>query len=144
MTNIDVKNINEFHEAIATVKATFPHCWYRGLTDITYPLSPSIYRPPYKAELESTFLGRFKSQTPPFLANIPQNDWEWLFMMQHYGVPTRLMDWTELPLVALTFALKNISTKADDTKDLVIYCLNPKELNKKVGGIDYNLSLIHI
>ena len=39
MTNIDVKNINEFHEAIATVKATFPHCWYRGLTDLIYPLS---------------------------------------------------------------------------------------------------------
>jgi len=138
MTNIDVKNITEFHEAIATVKMTFPNCWYRGLTDISYPLSPSIYRLPYKAELESTFLGRFKSQTPPFLTNIPRNDWEWLFMMQHYGVPTRLMDWTELPLVALTFALKKINKKADDTKDLVIYCLNPKELNKKVSGINYN------
>lgn len=138
MTNIDVKDINEFHQAIATVKGTFPHCWYRGLTDLTYPLSPSIYRPPYKAELESTFLGRFKSQTPPFLTHMPQNDWEWLFLMQHYGVPTRLMDWTELPMVALTFALKNINSAADDKKDLVVYCLNPKELNRKVGGINFN------
>lgn len=138
MTNLEVKGINEFHEAIAEVKKKFPNCWYRGLTDISYPLSPSIYRDPFKAELESTFLGRFKSQTPPYISNIPQNDWEWLFMMQHYGVPTRLMDWTELPLVALTFAMKNINKESDDTKDLVVYCLNPKELNKKVSGIDYN------
>jgi hypothetical protein len=138
MTNIDVKDINEFHKAIAKVKETFPYCWYRGLTDLTYPLSPSIYRSPYKTQLESTFLGRFKSQAPPFLTHMPQNDWEWLFLMQHYGVPTRLMDWTELPMVALIFALKNITSAAEDTKDLVVYCLNPKELNKKVSGITFN------
>lgn len=90
MTNIDVKNIQEFHDAIAKVKNKFDVVWYRGLTDHSYPLNPSIYRDPYKPEHESTFLGRFKSQTPPFLVNLPQNDWEWLFLMQHYGVPTVL------------------------------------------------------
>lgn len=138
MTNIDVKNIHEFHVAIAEVKSTFNVVWYRGLSDHSYPLNPSIYRHPYKPEQESTFLGRFKSQSPPFLSTLPQNDWEWLFLMQHYGVPTRLMDWTELPLVALTFAMKNIKDKASDNKDLILYCLNPEELNKKINSIDFD------
>jgi hypothetical protein len=37
---------------------------------------------------------------------LPRDDWEWYFLMQHYRVPTRLLDWTEAALVALYFALQ--------------------------------------
>lgn len=138
MTNIDVKDIKEYQEAIDSIKKDFPNCWFRGLTDKKYTLEPSIYRTPFKPELEATFLGQFKSQAPPFLKNLPYNDWEWLFLMQHYGVPTRLMDWTAHPLVALTFTLKEINDRADDNKDLVVYCLNPVKLNERITAIDHD------
>jgi len=138
MTNFDVENIGDYQKAIDSVRKDFTNCWFRGLTDKKYNLEPSIYRKPYKPELEATFLGQFKSQAPPFLKNLPVNDWEWLFLMQHYGVPTRLMDWTAHPLVALTFTLKNITKEDDDKKDLVVYCLNPEKLNEKITAINHD------
>ncbi len=138
MTNIDVSDIKEYQEAIDAIRKDYGVCWFRGLTDKKYVLEPSIYRKPYKPELEATFLGQFKSQAPPFLQKLPINDWEWLFLMQHYGVPTRLMDWTAHPLVALTFTLKNLEKAADDNKDLVVYCLNPEKLNKRITAIDFD------
>ena len=54
----------------------------------------------------------------------------WLTLMQHYGLPTRLLDWSESPLVALYFAL---SSDEDAKADAAVWVLNPMKLNKKVG-----------
>lgn len=52
----------------------------------------------------------------------------WLTLMQHYGLPTRLLDWSESPLVALYFAL---SSDEDAKADAAVWVLNPMKLNKK-------------
>lgn len=83
--------------------------WHRGHTSINHTLTPSLYRKLASADdifkTERRLLTRFRQRSLPYWpAGYPQNDWEHLFAMQHYGIPTRLLDWTENLLVGLYFA----------------------------------------
>ena len=110
--------------------------WYRGLPNSTYELLPSMYHPDkfLDGKLEWFIMNRFKQNAHQFLETRPQGEWEWLFLMRHYGLPSRLLDWTESPLVALFFAIhkldaSNRSTVSIET-DGALWCLLPTELNR--------------
>jgi hypothetical protein len=62
----------------------------------------------------------------------PTDYWGWYFLMQHYGAPTRLLDWTDSVLVALFFALNSDSKTPTDDEDAAVWMLDPWWLNKRV------------
>ena len=80
--------------------------------------------------VEDELRQEFIIRAPSLSAERPQNSWEWYFLMQHSGAPTRLLDWTEGALIALYFAVRN---KLDET-DAAVWVLNPWSLNEHVLG----------
>jgi hypothetical protein len=99
--------------------------WYRGQSRRDWKLSPSFLRW-NNAPSEMNLIKKFKQSATMLLNPRPVSAFDWLFIMQHHGVPTRLLDWTESPLVAAFFAVD-----ANENNDGVIWVLLPVELNKK-------------
>lgn len=105
--------------------------WYRGLTKASYRLVPTIARKPHSVRHELGLINVFKQNAAEFLVDRPRSEWEWLFVARHHSVPTRLMDWTESPLIGLYFAVNSadVPDKNDDV-DGVLWLLRPVELNR--------------
>lgn len=101
--------------------------WFRGEEDEDWELKPSIYRTHNINYYERELIRDFKNQAYSLLSNnFPKNEFEWLFYMQHYGLPTRLLDFTESSLVALYFAVQNYK----NDKNAKVWILDPMSLNK--------------
>jgi hypothetical protein len=79
---------------------------------------------------EVAMITRFMQDAQSFLADAPSEKWEWLFLAQHHGVPTRLLDWSENALVALYFACERpIVPEGMDPADGDVWILLPTTLN---------------
>lgn len=102
--------------------------WYRGHADSSWKLE-SAYERLKKPPKETSLVNEFR-QNANFLLDkhTPKNDFDWLILMQHYGVPTRLLDWSESPLVALYFAVDPDEAKLKK-KDGALWVLAPGKLN---------------
>jgi hypothetical protein len=113
MRKINIKSIPELVERLNELSNNYV---YRGHADAEWPLQPSLERILTKnwslkeaARHEDFSLKEFKSKFHLYdHENIqPKSKLAWLATMQHYGVPTRLLDFTESPYVALYFALES-------------------------------------
>lgn len=119
--------------------------WFRGSDKSRYKLLPGFYRRYAKgvskktdSKLEKQILTRFEQRSLPFLdRNLgDENKWDTLFLMQHYGIPTRLLDWTENPFIALYFAVmgaKPSGGRAGGRYDsnVCVWALDPIKWNKQ-------------
>jgi FRG domain-containing protein len=121
----EVKDLPELLSALALAGAGKRPLWYRGQSKREWGLLPSLARVAKGIEAEPTVIKRFKQNALPFLERPPTSEWEWLFLMQHHGAPTRLLDWSEYPLAALYFAV----TEHPD-QDACLWCLDPVSLNE--------------
>lgn len=143
LNTIRVETLGEYISIIEDLGNTFHNLWFRGVGSADYNLSPSLYRHPVltkSSELisrELEILDRFKQRSFPFINRatygITYSDyWEYFFIMQHFGVPTRLLDWSENPFISLYFALNAArkSDKGDYSNDAAIWILNPNNWNE--------------
>jgi hypothetical protein len=108
--------------------------WYRGQPNLSPPL-PSVFRDTYD-EIGMTLMFRERAA---LFGDVPARSGsidEWLFVMQHHGAPTRLLDWTESALVALFFSVhgRSIAARGSDD-DGTIWVLHPLELNALTDSI---------
>lgn len=139
---MEVTTVSEYLNAINNVfdSQRMEKIWYRGQSKLNdnYKLLPSVYRSEGQEFLEYDLYLRFKAKGVPFLKYRPETEWDWLFLMQHHGVPTRLLDWSEDALIALAFALEKRTTGDEHDEDACVWLLDPFGLNKQFNAFkDY-------
>lgn len=112
---------------------------WRGHANAAWELIPQVYRPARffggttGAFNETALLNEFQGQGATRMQNAPPYDDNvaWLHLAQHYGLPTRLLDWTRNPLVALYFA---VADAAEIGSDGCIWALSASKLNLSATG----------
>ena len=109
--------------------------WFRGEEDADWAtaLKPKLYRTKHKLKevlrQEQDLRLEFKRRGSQFEGEgKPADHWERYFLMEHYSVPTRLLDWSDGAMVALYFALKPTKT----SHNAAVYMLDPWWLNRLV------------
>jgi hypothetical protein len=124
---------NDIYESWSSANELFPDPWFRGLSSAKHVLQPGWYRLGDKAKGvdEDDLWDEFERRAVPLIdGHKPASAWEWYFLMQHYGLPTRLLDWSECSLVGLYFAVGDWKGRGDDdVNDAVVWMLDPWYLN---------------
>lgn len=107
--------------------------WYRGEENAALTLVPSIQRSRRRLDVERYITNDFYIRARQILDNPPakHNYAAWVSLMQHYGLPTRMLDWSESPLIAAFFATETYRTTPET--DAGVWVLAPHLLNEKEG-----------
>ncbi|MEI8395864.1 MAG: FRG domain-containing protein [Rhodospirillaceae bacterium] len=98
---------------------------FRGVKNSSYNLIPKAGRVDdmpdkgYDPEREFRLFNNFIRHARAYSSLSASNKWDWLFLAQHHGLPTRLLDWTSNPLVAAFFAVKDVAQSEDDTEAVI-------------------------
>ena len=128
LLNIRVDSLSEFMAAVSSAIKTDETFWFRGHAEVDLALTPSAlrYHDPALRSKALKLIAEFKRIAEFKLPRPPRPDEElmWAQLAQHYGLPTRLLDWTESATVALYFAC----LKQDF--DGLVLLFNPVDLNR--------------
>jgi hypothetical protein len=126
MNSIEIASFADFQAAVLD---TYCYMW-RGVSNANYLLLPKVARdwvfgPEVLRISELSLMEQFKVRALPYVNVRPVNDWEWVALAQHHGLPTRLLDWTRNPLVALYFACQG----AHDEDGAVYFAKRANEID---------------
>lgn len=107
---------------------------FRGLQDASYKLSPTIERVAALSSewsaLEVLVSSEFKTRAHMHLPahSVPRDELTWLALMQHWGVSTRLLDFSYSPFVALYFAIRGGERNGDGVR---LWALDAEAVNDR-------------
>jgi hypothetical protein len=124
-----------WNDSLSRFRSSFA---FRGESNCAYTLKTSLARlAPAPERIESHLLRNFRKYARR--DSVPDDSiWNWLAVAQHHGLPTRLLDWTYSPFVALHFATADLDNYGVDG---VIWCVNfvksnqllPEKLRRVLG-----------
>ena len=126
-----IHNLNDLLNVAyaATKRFDLQRAWWRGQACAEWEITPRLYHKGFDgSEHHLTLL--FQSKARVRHENCPgPDDWPgWLLLMQHCGLPTRLLNWSESVLVAAYFA---VCEERYWNSDGSLFCLDPTRLNEK-------------
>ena len=146
---MNIYSINDLLEQTSQFVNRHGHkAWFRGQLDFTWNLLPGVKRVPYNEPKHEQYMAtNFYIEACKRMKATPKDQAGWICLMQHYGLPTRLLDLSESPLVALYFA---VTDDEYDNVDAALWLLDPIALNENQGygnylpPMDYHSVLEHI
>lgn len=149
-----VATVSDYVNAVGAFGIEDGALWFRGVSRTSHKLVPSLYRNSLGKQeealrrTEEQLNRRFRDRSMPysFQSRDESSDtsvlhsWWRLFTMQHYGTPTRLLDWSENAMTALCFAVFEAASAQPCTQDAVVWVLNPAKWNH-TGNSNHNAAL---
>jgi len=130
----NASNDDFYNHGTLNPQSFFTDIWFRGEGEVyNTPLTPKVFRINFDETTVFNYL-------PTYVQELREigNDFDRLCYMQHYGVPTRLLDWTDNILIALYFA---VNEKHD--ADGKLFVLNSRLLNKFTGLREGNKNILN-
>ena len=129
MKIIKVASLSGFIQAIKKVNSHL-NChsadtWYRGVSNVTYELIPGTVWRKIPEETHNVIIEEWLNEYILYSDDKLNDGYDIYALAQHYGLPTRLLDWTTSPLIALYFALE----KNEKNEKRIVWAINPLKLN---------------
>jgi FRG domain len=132
-----ITSVQALLQVLGPVTADGREIWYRGHRDSTWRLEASAFRVAKLRENERAMLARFRQEAAAAGQQFAFDEWGWIAFAQHHALPTRLLDWSQSPLVALFFACERGSgDSAAVEPDGELFLLFPTDLNEEAGDAD--------
>ena len=137
LSQIEIATLSDLDRALNEAGPSFERTFalWRGHANIEWALRAEVFREKRYQEVTPvrSFMAHAESRRQPCPA---EDDLVgWLMLARHFGLPTRLMDWSQSPLTALYFAAqRSITDESKPDTDGCLWALEPGRMNLQMAG----------